>query len=229
MIISVHIPRTAGTSFRRLLEEHFQDGLLHDYGNPILVRSSIRNGYALAAQCMNGMKASSLRRYQCIHGHFLPVKYNGLLSCDNQFVIWVRDPLERIISHYQFSIQHGDSVHNKSPFQTKVFKEKWSFERFSLSPEMQNVMSRFLWRFPLDYFSFIGDVRQMQSDMDFFCKHFLHAEGPQLLHVNDTQKAVIADDLSDDDIAKIRECHSHDYDMYQAALTRREKLMSLAI
>ena len=39
----------------------------------------------------------------CIHGHFLPVKYRiALARRPAHYVTWLRDPVERIASHYAF-------------------------------------------------------------------------------------------------------------------------------
>src|SRR5690606_39025041 len=97
-----------------------------------------------------------LNNVKCIHGHFMPYKYHSLLkNKKNIFVTWLRDPIERLGSHYYFWLRTYDSK-NSPPLHKKVVEENWSFEAFCFSKEMQNVYEQFFWKFPIDNFNFIG-------------------------------------------------------------------------
>src|SRR3989304_6204106 len=95
MIISVHLPRTAGTSFGKVLKTHFRTRLLRDYSDFTLnTPQSERNRAALQASLRNA--ESDFPDVECIHGHFLPIKYLLLVHKRQvKFVTWMRNPVER--------------------------------------------------------------------------------------------------------------------------------------
>jgi hypothetical protein len=74
LLVSVHLPKTAGTSFRAALQAHYGNKLLEDYAMlPMQVPrgrrewQSLRDAYNARDQITPSTRA--------IHGHFLPVKY----------------------------------------------------------------------------------------------------------------------------------------------------------
>ena len=74
MIISLHLPKTAGTSFSRSLEECFGNKLLKDYKDlPINKSQSKRKSQAVIKSIFNMIKRPVAK--ECIHGHFMPLKY----------------------------------------------------------------------------------------------------------------------------------------------------------
>jgi hypothetical protein len=226
MIISLHLPKTAGTSFAKSLKAHFGSGLVKDYGDfPFNTPVYERSLNALRAAIENGERDFS--KIQCIHGHFLPLKYL-LLSVTQQitFVTWMRDPVERLASQYYYWLktynpESARSVHRK------MVEEEWSLERFCLGPELQNFYAQFLWGFPLEKFAFIGIVENYDEDFAFFTGRFLGARvrsyrknlggGEQTLHVTDPEFR-----------KTIEAHHSMDMDMYRRALAMRRMRETLA-
>ena len=105
MIISMHAPKSGGTSFKTILNQHFGKSLLEDYSDkPINQSTEKRNQDAEKHNSsLNFLKKATykLKGIQCIHGHFLPYKYHKFKTDKNvYFVTWLRDPVERLISHY---------------------------------------------------------------------------------------------------------------------------------
>lgn len=89
-LISLHIPRTAGNSFRNDLETWFGRGdlFLHYRGDrgELPARTTLRPGL-------------------CVHGHFNRVR--GIDALDyypdaDQFVIFLRDPFDRFVSQWHY-------------------------------------------------------------------------------------------------------------------------------
>jgi hypothetical protein len=87
-LISLHIPKTAGTSFRAVLQAWFGEGLhdhYPDHGKPL-------GGVALGPGV-------------CIHGHFNRDKGLGVQDCypqARQFITVLREPFARMISLWLF-------------------------------------------------------------------------------------------------------------------------------
>lgn len=147
MLISLHLPKTAGVSFRRSLEAHYGSTFLKDYADypintPVYERSlaAVRASIDIAERGVEGIA--------CIHGHFLPVKYL-LLSLQQEvtFVTWMRNPVERLLSHY-FYWKRSYNPKQAPLLHRKVIEENWSVERFALSPELRNLYSQFCGAFP---------------------------------------------------------------------------------
>ena len=222
MIISVHIPRTAGSSFRRFLDDHFGPDLYQDYGNPILVNPCFRKTYASGAGVYNSLR-NSRKNYKCIHGHFLPYKYSYFnKSPENKFAVWVRDPIERLVSHYNYIYQIEGMEQDYSPFQRRVIREKWDLQKFCFSNEMRNSMSNFFWKFPLENFDFIGEVEHYKEDLEFFAERFCKKAFPSNIKVNATDNKHTP--LNPLIIEKIKELHYQDYELYHRAHKIRSEL-----
>jgi len=73
MLVSLHFPKTAGSSFLKSLSEHFGEGLLRDNDNPMHIPEFNSNKNALLQGIENGDR--DFPGISCINGHFLPLKY----------------------------------------------------------------------------------------------------------------------------------------------------------
>jgi len=217
MIISLHLPKTAGTSFGSTLERHFGGGLLKDYGDlPINTPVYERNKAALRAS----LSETDLSGVECIHGHFLPIKFLLLASKRRvTFVTWMRNPVDRVVSHYFFWKKHYDPVTAPS-LQRQVVEENWSLERFCLGLELKDLYWQFLWGFPLEYFDFVGISEFYADDLAYFAAHYLHAQTePRKLNAGDEGERGYTVDASLR--RKIESFHAIDVNLYQRALAKR--------
>jgi len=101
------MPKTAGKSFAVSLKEYFRGSLMEDYGDaPINSPRDERLRKLLASAADNVGKPAG--NFRCIHGHFMPFKYFPLLDSDKEnvdFVTWLREPFDRMRSHYNFGNQ----------------------------------------------------------------------------------------------------------------------------
>ena len=213
ILVSVHLPKTAGSSFLEVLKGHFGGKMLLDYGDmPINTSREKRNAKALADAEAN--ETTDFGKTKCIHGHFLPRKYLPLKKRGMaKFVVWLRDPLQRTISHYYFwkrSYNHGETP----DLHRRVVEENWSLERFCFSPEMQNFYSQFLWDFPVGNFDFIGLTENFEKDLKHFLRFFDIPDLGKVPHVNTNPNAnnYQVESLFE---KNFREFHSLDYHLYK--------------
>ena len=91
-IVSIHIPKTGGTSFWRVLE--------HIYG-PKAVQRVFPREYEAEAPI------SVKRGIRALHGHF---RYADLgqrvqVASPVKLVTWLRNPVDRVISNYHYRIE----------------------------------------------------------------------------------------------------------------------------
>jgi hypothetical protein len=88
------------------------------------------------------------------------------------FVAWMRHPVDRVISHYEFWIrEYNEST--AGPLHKKVLMEGWSLREFCLNAEIRDIYDKFLWAFPIEYFDFIGIVEYYNEDHAHFVRNYL--------------------------------------------------------
>ena len=225
MLISVHMPKTAGLSFRASLEEHFGEGFRHDYqdyplAQPPEERREQARLWGLAA------RPADFAGVDCVHGHFLPLKYLELaraLPCT--FVTWLREPVARLVSHYYYWQRSYDPDSAlTSALHRRVVEEEWSLARFCLAPELRNVYSEFLWGFGLERFRFIGITEFFEEDLRYFSQQVLGNKIPA--HTLNRRSGDDGGDpvaaLSADMRAEIEAYHAADMAIYNLGLQLRE-------
>jgi len=137
MVISVHIPKTAGTTFRELLANCFGDDLCLFYG-----------GWRDRHLAPMVQPPSSLR---CIHGHFHARDFEAPFP-DARRIVWLRDPVERVCSEYEHHCRHRDP---QNPLSTLVGVGAGLLE-FAEHREARNTQSRVLQGLAIDDFAFVG-------------------------------------------------------------------------
>nr|CAA6829795.1 MAG: Sulfotransferase family protein [uncultured Thiotrichaceae bacterium] len=166
MLISVHIPKTGGVTFRSLLEHNFKSGLLYDYQDrPMSSPTFLRNMKA----CRQAITPNaSLSDYECVHGHFMPFKYKFLK--EKRFSIWFRHPVDRIISRYYYMQRHSNFSSNQ--FDLYIRDKNISLEDFCEIRHFHNLYNKYLWGVSLECFDFIGITEKYEQSLKRFCNAF---------------------------------------------------------
>lgn len=224
MIISMHMPKTAGTSFAAVLEEHFGDKLLKDYAGfglkNVRDTSSLYEKYRANLQASLDIAENGLSGVECIHGHFFPIKYL-LVGYKQQakFITWMRNPVDRILSHYYFWKRSYDPKTSDS-FHRKVVEENWSIERFCLGLELRNHYSEKLWGFPMEYFDFIGITEFFEADLEYFTRHYFNTPS-ESLRLNMGEHEGKPYPVDESFRREIESFHDRDMALYQRALEMR--------
>ena len=221
MLISIHLPKTGGVSFRESLKQHFGSVYSVDYNDfPINTPVLKRNVHALRESIKNRFRPFD--KNLCIHGHFLPLKYRFLpRRLDVSYITWMRDPVERLASHYHFWKRTTDDLKDQ-PLKRRMLDENWSFERFALGPEHRNIYNQFFWGFPLKKLDFIGITEHFEEDFKYFCRHFLCSvlmESRENVNKDQEGRPYVVDiGLR----KRIEEYHLADMVMYRDACKKRE-------
>ncbi|MDT8318412.1 MAG: sulfotransferase domain-containing protein [bacterium] len=246
MIISVHMPKTAGMSFQAILEEHFGETFLRDNvylrdaksrltseyeRNLFAIKQSLKNGkYGIRKWDYERTYRRKLisylfdkREVNVVHGHLMPVKYL-LLSArqDIKFVTWLRNPVDRVVSNYYYW-KKTYKVGRSHALHSRIVEENWSLEQFCFSPEMRNVYYQYLWGFPKENFDFIGITEFFEEDLNYFSGKYLGGDKLQTTRVNVGESRNGKYDLDPEFRRKLELHHSLDMDLYRYAVEMREK------
>lgn len=220
LLISLHLPKTAGTSLRYALRAHYGSRLVEDYAAPPMqIRRGQRELAALADGLVTGPRIA--RDIEAIHGHFLPVKYRlALRSRPARYATWLRDPVERVISHYHYWRRDYAGGDPAQPLRNRIVSEGWSLERFCLGPEMRNLYRQYLWGFAPARFDFIGITERYDADFVDFARKYLGGESAASVVLanpdRDSERYVIDPALR----SRIREHHAADVALYDWAVAR---------
>lgn len=219
-IISVHLPKTAGTSLAASLADHFGDGFRRDYDDKAISKP-------IARRCQEALTAAldiadrGLHGVDCVHGHFLPLKYLLLdTRCNLTFVTWMREPVARLISHYHYWQASYDPA-TAASHHRQVIEQGWSLEQFCLSEQFRNIYTQYLWGFPLENFAFIGISEHYAEDLRQFSRRYLGTE-LEARRENTTVSSHPRDALEPDLLERVCRFHAADIDLYQRALQLRK-------
>lgn len=104
----VHIPKTAGTSFRIGAEKYFRkDEIIYDYGKDSNVTSLIaqRHLYSSTPDVWAFGQACAAEQASLVCGHVGIKKFVSLLGV-GKTIAFLRDPLERMASEYAHFVRH---------------------------------------------------------------------------------------------------------------------------
>jgi hypothetical protein len=222
--VSVHVPKTAGTSFWIALERHFGVGrlLMDDVDRPMNVRPWRRKAEALWNSFTGFLRR--VPNVDCIHGHFMPFKYLGLArKTPVRFVTWMRHPIDRLVSTYHFMHRRYPRYVNarRAGMNRRVVEEKWPLEKFLLHPYYRDTYSKFFWRFPLERFDFIGITEFFFDDLEYFARKFLACSLPPLKENVNPQGG--GPYLQDSPLRRqAEEFHAVDMELYRRALELRQ-------
>jgi hypothetical protein len=148
VLVSVHIPKCGGTSFRKVLQGIYgQEHVLLNYNENLPVT---------AASIPPGTR--------CIHGHFPATHYDRVLP-RLDLITWLRHPVERVLSNYFQFLRHPDPA---NPCSEELARRKLSVEDFAELDLMRNEATRYMSGKPLRQFGFVGIVERFEESLRAF-------------------------------------------------------------
>jgi hypothetical protein len=215
-LLSLHIPKTAGTSFRNILKEQ--------YGELAVVRLDIHeNGRTLCNEIPYlGPSAPSAK---VLHGHFY---YHDIyrrfdLPANLKIITWLRDPVERVISNYYYLEAQLIAVLKEEKRNLNILsKMQRSLLEYAREEINRNRQYKFLEGSNLEDFAFVGIQEDFQEDLLALGKVLQWQHPPRHLHQNKTPKQ--RPPLSSEIREEIAQLNALDLELYQRALTLRGKI-----
>ena len=212
-LISLHIPKTAGTSFRTILEEF--------YGRRSVVRFDIyKSGEVYLKD--KPIKGNSLgRRTRVLHGHFSFQDLTSKVDYDPAIpvVTWLRHPIQRTLSNYYFLNKIIAERLKERPEENLMKRMGRSLMEFVAQEENQNIMSRFLEGADLEQFKFVGIQDDFEEELVRFEKTMgWNGVANRVHNATNTNR----EDLTQEERDFILEANSKDMKLYQEALRIRD-------
>jgi hypothetical protein len=171
LIISIHIPKTGGTTFVEVLQSCAEEVLYLDYdlgGGKAAPTALFHRGKTITAPLESIISdLESLPGRSVIHGHFRAKKYTGRFP-HAVYVTWLRDPVERIISNYLY----WQRSHIPGDRRWEQFTaQKMTLEQFSRKLARNNQQA-FLSPLAVEEFDFIGITEEYDRSLELFRRLF---------------------------------------------------------
>ncbi len=218
LIVSVHVPKTGGETFRDILEALTEGHLQRDYADRPLAPMSIRQRLRLATARPH-LESDT----RAVHGHFIATKYWRRYP-EARYMAWFREPVERLASHYHYWKRQPD---RRNPTCQKLIEEGLSLEAFAALPEMRDVHARFLGEVPAESLAFVGITERYDDSIDLFRRAFYPALPATTERVNaNPEREGDRYDLDRATRRSIEDLNAADVELYRAALARFEQLLS---
>jgi hypothetical protein len=218
LIVSVHVPKTGGVSFREVLARLAGDRLVLDYADrPLAPRSRWQ------AWRERRRRAELPPGTRVVHGHFVAAKY-WRSHPEGRFVTWFRDPVERLASHYFYWQREPDPEH---PTCRRLHSERLSLRAFAALPEMRDVHARLLGGVPVEAFAFVGLTEHFEAGMELFrrlfCPELELGAGRRNVNPARSGERYALDPAERDAIAALNRA---DLALYARARARHEELLA---
>jgi hypothetical protein len=159
-IISVHFPKTAGSSLKAAWTQAFgKERVLELYtDNPADTRSAIH----LDPEYFVRRPVEVPAGIDVVHGHFSPRRYSHLE--DVTFVTFLRHPIDNLLSIYAFwktFPRCGDPLHEY------FLNYNLTVVETARLPVLRHLMSRtYFGNFDMGRFAFIGDASTYRQDLE---------------------------------------------------------------
>ncbi len=153
LVISLHVPKTAGTAFADVLVANHGDAVAFCYGaghpktHPLL--RDLPKG-PIAAATLTALQDEGIR---ILHGHFSARRYVDAIPDPTRYWMWLRDPVERVISEYFFNSNRQDP---DSPLVARIRDENLSLVDYAEIRATRNLHSLVLGPLDITDIGFVG-------------------------------------------------------------------------
>jgi hypothetical protein len=166
IVVSIHVPKTAGTLFREVLESLPFDAYYFVYRNhPEAGLKLARRGRSSGSgpswhgriKTVLGSK-NPFRFRLLVHGHIRARHFTRWVP-QHKFIAWLRDPVERVVSHYTYWKRQqlpGD------PLWEEFRRHDWTLLEFAQQARYRNVQASYLQGLELEQIGFVGITEHFQ-------------------------------------------------------------------
>ena len=208
-LISLHIPKTAGTSFYQILQDQ--------YGKEAVKRIDIVGG-RLEVNQQELVNPKTLAHCRVIHGHFRMDDLKTWFEADwsaAQLITWLREPSERVISNYYYLAGVLDQCVDKTRFPNLLPKMQRTLIEYARYEKARNRMTGFLRGLTVDDFDFMGLTNNFNKDVKRLADQLGWEKEVSLYHHNETRKK--DRQIPAEVLEEIKTLNREDYNLYDRA------------
>ena len=199
-ILFIHIPKTAGTSFRVAAEKYFgEDNTFYDYSakSPETSAEILENVYK-KNDLYSLYRSLEQHSQSFLSGHFSANKYAPLYDVLN-IVTFVREPVKQVLSHYNH------------------FKNNYGYDKglleFAKEERFRNVQSRNLQTIDVRLYGFVGLTEEYNKSIDLF--NTLFDTALPHMHMNEkSSNSLSIKDMTKEDVEMIKRLNTQDIELY---------------
>ena len=199
-ILFIHIPKTAGTSFRVAAEKYFgEDNTFYDYSakSPETSAEILENVYK-KNDLYSLYRSLEQHSQSFLSGHFSANKYAPLYDVLN-IVTFVREPVRQVLSHYNH-------------FRNNYGYDKGLLE-FAKEERFRNVQSRNLQTIDVRLYGFVGLTEEYNKSIDLF--NTLFDTALPHMHMNEkSSNSLSIKDMTKEDVEMIKRLNTQDIELY---------------
>ncbi len=220
MLLSVHMPKTGGTSFFANLQAVYGARVLWHNNDwvEIATPEAIERRERHRAELI-GDPEFFARRFDAVHGHFSARKYSGLFR-DARLLTFVRDPFQHAVSCYEFAVRSESLPH--PGHQTFKARNLSIVELIEMYPDHQ---SMYVDGVPLEEFALIAINERYEESLALFERIFGVTVRDHRVRENfNPGRRGDAYDISPDVRRAVERHRAGDIELYRRAVERFERL-----
>jgi hypothetical protein len=219
LIVSLHIPKTGGTSFGAAMEQAWPGGVAYFYRpNNRLTHPMLRDRDRLGdPELLAELEATGVR---VMHGHAPAEWFREAIPEPSRYWTWLRDPVERVISAYYY-------LQSRTKRLTALAEENGAeaprdrvrgktLEQFARRPQHRDMQSRALSDFAIEDLGFVGITERFDESLDILGLPRLEGAGAR--NVNKARPEI------EPRVRRlVAQCNAADVALYERALDLHEK------
>lgn len=213
-LLSLHVPKTGGTSFRSTLKTI--------YGEASVARLDVNmRGQVEIDQQAIAPGATIL--HPVLHGHVKWNQWQELFQASPRTTVitWLRDPVARVTSQYSYLVEvlerELDEPGKGLNILSKLMK---TFPEFIRNPEVRNIQSQYFTPIILDRFvDFVGVLEHREADLAKLAQRLSWPDHPTDFQHNKTARLI---EPTPSEIDLIRACNDEDVRLYEQVLEWRD-------
>lgn len=220
MLIFVHIPKTAGTTFKHLL------GNAGIKPNEVIIVNSDEFNIKHNNRCglPGSVSVNPGSSIKIITGHFSATRILSILppnSNNIELISWVRNPIQRMISNYHYYLKGGTYFGERSLSSRKY--DIIDIKTYCTHVDKNNTLSQFI-DIPIEKFKFIGISEHFEKELIRFKAVTgldLNPKQTEIVNcnINPEKKNAYEDYIVDKDLEKeFIKYNLEDYELYNKCL-----------